>query len=135
MNWHNWRYDVLMQFVFHEYSINMWRTIRFGETISKKRKKFRRLNHVLILRLSVYFFVVTTWVLWWTMCFFSWQVKLAEKTSSLEAAEFKIKELTAKINDQQKLIQKLEDDIQKVGSIFFFLFLFMKWPLVHSNQC
>lgn len=41
------------------------------------------------------------------------KVKLSEKTYSLEAAEFKIGELTAKISDQQKLIQKLEDDIQK----------------------
>ncbi|KAL2465228.1 Protein CASP [Abeliophyllum distichum] len=41
------------------------------------------------------------------------KVKLSEKTSFLEAAEVKIGELTAKISEQQKLIQKLEDDIQK----------------------
>ncbi|KAH9778597.1 protein CASP [Citrus sinensis] len=41
------------------------------------------------------------------------KVKLSEKTSLLETAEGKIAELTAKINEQQKLIQKLEDDILK----------------------
>lgn len=41
------------------------------------------------------------------------KVKLSEKTSLLEMAEAKIEELTAKINEQQKLIQKLEDDILK----------------------
>ena len=42
------------------------------------------------------------------------QVKLSEKTSLLETAEGKIAELTAKVNEQQRLIQKLEDDILKV---------------------
>lgn len=42
------------------------------------------------------------------------QVKLSEKTSLLEAAEAKISELTANVNEQQRLIQKLEDDILKV---------------------
>lgn len=42
------------------------------------------------------------------------QVKLSEKTSLLEAAEGKISELTANVNEQQRLIQKLEDDILKV---------------------
>ncbi|KAL6973556.1 hypothetical protein U1Q18_027742 [Sarracenia purpurea var. burkii] len=41
------------------------------------------------------------------------KVKLSEKTSLLEAAEGKIVELTAKANEQQRLIQKLEDDILK----------------------
>ncbi|XP_059455364.1 protein CASP [Corylus avellana] len=41
------------------------------------------------------------------------KVKLNEKTSLLETAECKIAELTAKVNEQQKLIQKLEDDILK----------------------
>ncbi|KAH7549313.1 hypothetical protein JRO89_XS13G0013100 [Xanthoceras sorbifolium] len=41
------------------------------------------------------------------------KVKLSEKTSLLETAEGKIAELTAKVNEQQKLIQKLEDDISK----------------------
>ncbi|KAL3835136.1 hypothetical protein ACJIZ3_009872 [Penstemon smallii] len=41
------------------------------------------------------------------------KVKLAEKSSMLEAAEVKIRELTAQINEQQGLIQKLEDDILK----------------------
>nr|KYP42669.1 Protein CASP [Cajanus cajan] len=41
------------------------------------------------------------------------KVTLTEKTSLLETAEQKIKELTAKVNEQQKLIQKLEDDILK----------------------
>ncbi|KAL1325804.1 hypothetical protein HN51_035851 [Arachis hypogaea] len=41
------------------------------------------------------------------------KVKLSEKSSSLETAQEKIKEFTEKINEQQKLIQKLEDDISK----------------------
>ncbi|XP_062160018.1 protein CASP-like [Alnus glutinosa] len=41
------------------------------------------------------------------------KVKLNEKTSLLEIAEGKIAELTAKVNEQQKLIQKLEDDMLK----------------------
>ncbi|KDP20098.1 hypothetical protein JCGZ_05867 [Jatropha curcas] len=41
------------------------------------------------------------------------KVKLSEKVSLLETAEGKIVELTAKVNEQQKLIQKLEDDILK----------------------
>ncbi|KAL9324541.1 hypothetical protein ACSQ67_009398 [Phaseolus vulgaris] len=42
------------------------------------------------------------------------KVTLSEKTSLLETAEEKIAELTTKVNEQQKLIQKLEDDILKV---------------------
>ena len=42
------------------------------------------------------------------------QVKLSEKATLLETAESEIAELTAKVNEQQKLIQKLEDDILKV---------------------
>ncbi|CAN4098262.1 unnamed protein product [Withania somnifera] len=41
------------------------------------------------------------------------KVQLSERTSLLEAAEAKIVELTAKVNEQQRLIQKLEDDILK----------------------
>ncbi|XP_031105828.1 protein CASP-like [Ipomoea triloba] len=41
------------------------------------------------------------------------KVKLSEKTSMLETAEAKIDELTAKVSEQQRLIQKLEDDILK----------------------
>ncbi|GAA0171916.1 homeodomain transcription factor [Lithospermum erythrorhizon] len=41
------------------------------------------------------------------------KVKLSERTSSLESAEAKIEELTARINEQQKLVQKLEEDILK----------------------
>ncbi|OAY59204.1 protein CASP [Manihot esculenta] len=41
------------------------------------------------------------------------KVKLSEKVSLLETAEGKIAELTAKVDEQQKLIQKLEDDILK----------------------
>ncbi|CAI9113612.1 OLC1v1014245C1 [Oldenlandia corymbosa var. corymbosa] len=41
------------------------------------------------------------------------KVKLSEKKSLVEAAEAKIGELTAKVDEQQKLIQKLEDDILK----------------------
>lgn len=44
-----------------------------------------------------------------------YQVKLSEKTSLLESAEAKIAELTGKVDEQQKLIQKLEDDILKVS--------------------
>ncbi|GFP83311.1 protein casp [Phtheirospermum japonicum] len=42
-----------------------------------------------------------------------YKVKIAEKSSLLEAAELKIRELTAQTNEQQRLIQKLEDDILK----------------------
>lgn len=41
------------------------------------------------------------------------KVQLSERTSLLELAEAKIIELTAKVNEQQRLIQKLEDDILK----------------------
>ncbi|XP_027357771.1 protein CASP isoform X1 [Abrus precatorius] len=41
------------------------------------------------------------------------KVTLSEKTSLLQTAEQKIAELTMKVNEQQKLIQKLEDDILK----------------------
>ncbi|KAJ4959773.1 hypothetical protein NE237_019683 [Protea cynaroides] len=41
------------------------------------------------------------------------KVKLSEKTSLLEMAEAKVVELTAKVNEQQRLIAKLEDDISK----------------------
>ncbi|XP_062116954.1 protein CASP isoform X2 [Humulus lupulus] len=41
------------------------------------------------------------------------KIKFSEKTSLLETAEGTIAELTAKVNEQQKLIQKLEDDILK----------------------
>lgn len=41
------------------------------------------------------------------------KIKISEKVTSLETAEGKITELTAKVDEQQKLIQKLEDDILK----------------------
>ncbi|KAL8228556.1 hypothetical protein R6Q57_016140 [Mikania cordata] len=41
------------------------------------------------------------------------KVQLSEKICLVETSEIKISELTSKINDQQKLIQKLEDDILK----------------------
>ncbi|KAG9140503.1 hypothetical protein Leryth_024830 [Lithospermum erythrorhizon] len=41
------------------------------------------------------------------------KVKLSERTASLQSAEGKIEDLSAKINEQQKLIQKLEEDILK----------------------
>ncbi|KAG2306142.1 hypothetical protein Bca52824_025890 [Brassica carinata] len=41
------------------------------------------------------------------------KVQLSEKTSLLEKAGAKGEELTAKVNEQQRLIQKLEDDILK----------------------
>ncbi|ONH91291.1 hypothetical protein PRUPE_8G104400 [Prunus persica] len=53
------------------------------------------------------------------------KVKLSEKALLLEKADGKTAELTAKVNEQQKLIQKLEDDIlkgysskDKKGSLF-----------------
>ncbi|KAJ8536001.1 hypothetical protein K7X08_034402 [Anisodus acutangulus] len=41
------------------------------------------------------------------------KVQLSERTSTLESSEANIVELTAKLNGQQRLIQKLEDDILK----------------------
>ncbi|XP_076929638.1 protein CASP-like, partial [Bidens hawaiensis] len=41
------------------------------------------------------------------------KVQISEKTGLAEKSEIKISELTSKINEQQKLIQKLEDDILK----------------------
>ncbi|KAL8463647.1 hypothetical protein ACS0TY_033562 [Phlomoides rotata] len=41
------------------------------------------------------------------------KVKISEKSSLLEAAEVKIRELTTQVEEQQRLIQKLEDDILK----------------------
>lgn len=41
------------------------------------------------------------------------KVKISEKTSMLETAESKVAELTLKVNEQQRLITKLEDDILK----------------------
>ncbi|CAN1241748.1 Protein CASP [Linum perenne] len=41
------------------------------------------------------------------------KVQLSEKESSLDISESKIAELTSKVNEQLKLIQKLEDDILK----------------------
>ncbi|KAF5180586.1 Casp-like protein [Thalictrum thalictroides] len=41
------------------------------------------------------------------------KVKLSEKSSQLELAESKVAELNAKVNEQKKLIAKLEDDILK----------------------
>lgn len=42
------------------------------------------------------------------------KVKISEKTSTLEIAEAKIAGLTVKVDEQQRLIAKLEDDILKV---------------------
>ena len=56
------------------------------------------------------------------------QVKLNEKTALLEAAESKTEELKAKVNEQQKLIQKLEDDILKV-CIYNLFWKSMTWLL------
>ncbi|KAK0587220.1 hypothetical protein LWI29_019368 [Acer saccharum] len=62
------------------------------------------------------------------------KVKLSEKTSLLETAEGKIAEFTAKINEQQKLIQKLEDDILKgYGSKDRKGNLFDEWDLSESS--
>ncbi|XP_052179854.1 protein CASP [Diospyros lotus] len=62
------------------------------------------------------------------------KVKLSEKTSLLEEAEGKIAELTAKVTEQQKLIQKLEDDILKgYGSKDRRGTLFDDWDLSESG--
>ncbi|XP_075486845.1 protein CASP [Primulina tabacum] len=62
------------------------------------------------------------------------KVKLAETSSLLEAAEVKISEQTSKINDQQKLIQKLEDDISKgYSSNDKKGMLFDEWDLTESG--
>ncbi|XVF53934.1 hypothetical protein PTKIN_Ptkin05aG0140300 [Pterospermum kingtungense] len=62
------------------------------------------------------------------------KVKLSEKTSLLETAEGKIVELTEKVNEQQKLIQKLEDDILKgYSSKERKATLFDDWDLLESR--
>lgn len=62
------------------------------------------------------------------------KVKLSEKTSLLEAAEAQREELTAKVNEQQRLIQKLEDDILKgYGSKDRKGTLFEDWDLSDSG--
>lgn len=62
------------------------------------------------------------------------KVKLSEKTSLLEAAEVQRDELTAKVNEQQRLIQKLEDDILKgYGSKDTKGTLFEDWDLSESG--
>lgn len=48
------------------------------------------------------------------------KVKLSEKTSLLEAAEAREAELIAKVDELQKLITKLEDDILKVCICTYF---------------
>lgn len=53
-----------------------------------------------------------SYVFMWYLCHF--QVKLSEKSSLLDTAETKIAELTENVVEQQKLIQKLEEDILKV---------------------
>ncbi|KAJ8646654.1 hypothetical protein MRB53_008402 [Persea americana] len=58
------------------------------------------------------------------------KVKLSEKTTLLEAAEAKEVELIAKVNEQQRLITKLEDDILKgYGSLDRKGTLFDDWDL------
>ncbi|KAK9091184.1 hypothetical protein Sjap_024361 [Stephania japonica] len=58
------------------------------------------------------------------------KVKLSEKASLLHEAEGKIVELNAKVNEQQKLIAKLEDDISKgCSSIDQKSSLFNDWDL------
>lgn len=52
------------------------------------------------------------YLLYFCLCYF--QVKLSEKSSLLEKADGEISELAEKVNEQKKLIQKLEDDILKV---------------------
>lgn len=60
------------------------------------------------------------------------QVKLSEKVSLLETAEGKIAELTAKVDEQQKLIQKLEDDILKVWIKSLWMFWITMFSTVTS---
>lgn len=59
------------------------------------------------------------------MKFYHFQVTLSEKMSILETAEQKIAELTAKVNEQQKLVQKLEDDILKVWNDYLHYFCYI----------
>ncbi|GKV25079.1 hypothetical protein SLEP1_g34574 [Rubroshorea leprosula] len=62
------------------------------------------------------------------------KVKLSEKTAFLETAESKIEELTSKVKEQQKLIQKLEDDILKgYSSKDWKGSLFDDWDLTESG--
>lgn len=72
------------------------------------------------------------------LCYHQFQIKLSEKASLLEKAEAQIEELTAKINEQQRLIQKLEDDILKVwidGSWKAQIFACLRfWPLNMNTQ-
>lgn len=44
------------------------------------------------------------------------QVQLSEKTVAAEAAEALAKELDAKVEEQKKLITRLEEDILKVST-------------------
>ncbi|KNA05577.1 hypothetical protein SOVF_189090 [Spinacia oleracea] len=61
------------------------------------------------------------------------KVKLSEKTSVLEVAEAKVSELNAEVDEQKKLIQKLEDDILKgYGSKERRSSLFNDWDLSES---
>ncbi|XP_041994011.1 protein CASP-like [Salvia splendens] len=72
-----------------------WETATSGEEMSKLESllldKNRKMEHELT----------------------QYKVKIAEKSSLLEAAETKIKDLSTQIDEQQRLIQKLEDDILK----------------------
>ncbi|EPS62295.1 hypothetical protein M569_12496, partial [Genlisea aurea] len=72
-----------------------WETATIGEELSQMESllldKNRKMEHELT----------------------QFKVKTAEQSSFLEAGEIKTRELTEQINEQQKLIQKLEDDILK----------------------
>ncbi|CAI0547864.1 unnamed protein product [Linum tenue] len=62
------------------------------------------------------------------------KVQLSEKSSLLDTADSKIIELTSKVNEQQKLIQKLEDDILKgYGSKDRKASLFEDWDLSEAS--
>ncbi|CAI0450642.1 unnamed protein product [Linum tenue] len=62
------------------------------------------------------------------------KVQLSEKSSLLDTADSKIVELTSKVNEQQKLIQKLEDDILKgYGSKDRKGSLFEDWDLSEAS--
>ena len=92
-------------------------------------------------KMVLYFYFVSGWKEMISLIiFFMWflwhlQVKLSEKSSLLDTAESKIAELTEKVAEQQKLIQKLEEDILKVW-IFSqqkFLLWFILYFLIHSG--
>lgn len=86
--------------------LKVWYLINYGRSFSSE-------SSIIIATFIHPFLVVVSY-------YFPPQVKLSEKTSVLEAAEAKVSELNVKVDEQQKLIQKLEDDISKVQTLQVF---------------